>query len=337
MTKPTVIHRKPFLLIAPDYREDFPFRVHTVGYHHSAREGTYHQSRLDRYFCGVLLKGHSSFVVDNRTPFDATQGDMYILHKGESFKVSFDLRPRNTALYVSADGALFEALLEAYGLRGVHVIPGLNCRTEIEAILRLAKEGDGDLHRKAAVLTHTIFRKMAAKLGEVDIRTYSPDVQRIKSFLDSHVESMIRIQVLCDLVSRSPAHVNRMFKREVGLAPYEYHLNRKIELARHLLGYPGLYVKEVAARLSFADPYYFSGLFKQKTGLSPSVYRHRRLAKDTAAVAGGGALETPGEGDLPAQLRLAPAIRPKATRQGSASSKLPSACSKRSTRVPGGS
>lgn len=43
--------------------------------------------------------------------------------------------------------------------------------------------------------------------------------------------------------------------------------------ARRLLGFTPLSVKEIAARLGYADPFHFSRAFKGATGLSPQAYR----------------------------------------------------------------
>jgi AraC-like DNA-binding protein len=68
----------------------------------------------------------------------------------------------------------------------------------------------------------------------------------------------------------SPAHFRREFKRVTGLAPNQYLISVKINRAKELLsGAPGS-VKAAAAELGFEDQYYFSRLFKSKTGVSPS-------------------------------------------------------------------
>jgi AraC-like DNA-binding protein len=36
---------------------------------------------------------------------------------------------------------------------------------------------------------------------------------------------------------------------------------------------PGMKLSEVARNVGFPDPYYFSRLFKQKTGINPSLWR----------------------------------------------------------------
>jgi len=274
MMRKTIINHYP--LFAPDHRGEFPFRIHAVGYYRNdVRQSRRSQYHIERYYCGVVLHGRSFISVNGESYCTFTPGDMYIMHRGKNYDMRFDREPRYTVLYFAADGPLLENLLGAYALRDAHHIGGLDCRNEIGAILKLAQEGDGELHQKAAVITHAILRTIAGALHKSTIKTYSPDVQKIKAYLDNHVESMIRIKTLGELVFKSPAHVNRMFRREVGASPYEYHLNRKIELARQLLSHPGMRVKEVAARLCFADQYYFSGLFKKKTGITPRSYRNK--------------------------------------------------------------
>lgn len=47
--------------------------------------------------------------------------------------------------------------------------------------------------------------------------------------------------------------------------------------AKRLLTYESLSVKEVAFRLGFNDPFYFSNYFKKHTGVSPTAYREQLI------------------------------------------------------------
>jgi len=69
----------------------------------------------------------------------------------------------------------------------------------------------------------------------------------------------------------------RLFKDYTGLSPYQYFLQLKIHRARHLLQEGNLSVKEVAFELGFDNQYYFSRIFKKKTGRSPSDWQRRSL------------------------------------------------------------
>ncbi len=71
-------------------------------------------------------------------------------------------------------------------------------------------------------------------------------------------------------------YVRRAFRRIHGQPPLAYLNGLRIAYARNLLGLygPDLPVREVAAQSGFADPLYFSRLFRKATGRSPRAYAH---------------------------------------------------------------
>lgn len=74
----------------------------------------------------------------------------------------------------------------------------------------------------------------------------------------------------------SSDHFRRRFKKEAGTTPTSYLINLRIEHAKQLLGHretTGLPIKDIALTCGFSNPYYFSRLFKERTGLSPSDFR----------------------------------------------------------------
>ncbi|NDR55729.1 helix-turn-helix domain-containing protein [Aliiruegeria sabulilitoris] len=69
-------------------------------------------------------------------------------------------------------------------------------------------------------------------------------------------------------------YFRRAFKERIGLTPQKYRELKRMEFAANRLG-QGLSVKLVAAELGYADPYFFSRMFKRYLGASPSTYRGR--------------------------------------------------------------
>jgi len=57
------------------------------------------------------------------------------------------------------------------------------------------------------------------------------------------------------------------------MSPIDYFIRLKIHFACQLLTQTDLKIKEIADRIGYDDPYYFSRLFKQVTGQSPKVYK----------------------------------------------------------------
>lgn len=71
----------------------------------------------------------------------------------------------------------------------------------------------------------------------------------------------------------------KVFKNYTGIAPGQYLIQLRIEKAKQLLGISQKSVKEIAYELNFESGFYFSKLFKQKTGLSPQQFRNQTLKK----------------------------------------------------------
>lgn len=83
---------------------------------------------------------------------------------------------------------------------------------------------------------------------------------------------------LGDLASRfaySPSRFIALFKQRTGFPPVEYSLRMRIRAACRLLDASTLGIKEVAGRVGFGDPLYFSRQFRRVMGTCPEEYRGR--------------------------------------------------------------
>ncbi len=110
------------------------------------------------------------------------------------------------------------------------------------------------------------------------LQQYGPDsakeriVQKAKFLLADNVDSHLDIGWLSRSVGLGYSRFRQMFKKYTGVSPYQYFLDLKITRAKELLQTRQHSVKEIAHMLSFDDPYYFSHLFKKKTGHPPSEW-----------------------------------------------------------------
>jgi AraC-like DNA-binding protein len=79
-------------------------------------------------------------------------------------------------------------------------------------------------------------------------------------------------------------YMRRAFKDRIGHTPRQFRELKRMEHAMSLLA-TGHSVKQSAAKSGYADPLYFSRLFKRLIGTSPSLYRssRRRAVPDAGA------------------------------------------------------
>ncbi|TVY02177.1 helix-turn-helix domain-containing protein [Cohnella terricola] len=99
------------------------------------------------------------------------------------------------------------------------------------------------------------------------------DLERAIRYLNDRLDGNATLPEVAAYTGLSKQHLIHLFNQETGFSPIEYYLRMKMQKAGQLLSLTGLSVKEIAAAVGIADPYYFSRLFKKRMGVSPSDYR----------------------------------------------------------------
>lgn len=95
----------------------------------------------------------------------------------------------------------------------------------------------------------------------------------IKEYIDSNFTSKIRLDDLADKFFLSKYYLIRLFKKENGMTPINYMIEKRIDLSQKLLITTNSTVKKISDECGFEDYVYFSKTFKERTGYSPSEYR----------------------------------------------------------------
>lgn len=85
------------------------------------------------------------------------------------------------------------------------------------------------------------------------------------------------LQELAELCNMSQGHLARSFKQATGWQIHKYIAEERIRRAKQLLGQPGLSCEEIAGQLDFRSAAYFSTVFRNKTGKTPTEYRKQLL------------------------------------------------------------
>jgi len=96
----------------------------------------------------------------------------------------------------------------------------------------------------------------------------APVIESAISFIGKNWAQEIDFEAWAKKTGVGYRHFRRLFQEATGLPPYQYQLNLRLNHAKRLLG--SLPVAEVAARVGFTDPLYFSRLFKNKVGVAPT-------------------------------------------------------------------
>ena len=100
-------------------------------------------------------------------------------------------------------------------------------------------------------------------------------VKRAIVYLNVHATQPISRWQLAEAVNISEDYLARVFRKELGLSPWDY-LNRyRIQISVSLLIGTGRTLSEIARDSGFQDQAYFCRVFKKIKGFSPGHIRHR--------------------------------------------------------------
>jgi AraC-like DNA-binding protein len=168
-----------------------------------------------------------------------------VLRGATARRLLFPLEATGAAEALVRDRAQFERFRA-----GVLAVLAELYRHDVEAAPRTAGEGRADSPlAHAAVLAH------------------------IRLFLEENLHRPIALSDAARLTRLTPRYLNRLFSRRFGVPIHAFLVARRMARALSLLKSTDLLAKEVAGRVGYSDPLYFSRCFRRHFGRAPSSLR----------------------------------------------------------------
>lgn len=101
-------------------------------------------------------------------------------------------------------------------------------------------------------------------------------IHAVRFKIHEHWEQNLDFETIAAEQNVSYEWFRKTFKDVMGTSPGQYHLNLKIEKTGQMLRETSLTIAEIATKAGFESEFYFSRIFKKKTGYSPGEYRKRK-------------------------------------------------------------
>ena len=99
------------------------------------------------------------------------------------------------------------------------------------------------------------------------------DVVVMQEWMQAHLHESVTLAQMADVAGMEKFHFARTFRRLTGQAPLAHFQHRRMAKACEWLDTGEEQVNEIAQRLGYSDPHYFSRQFRQVIGMAPSAYR----------------------------------------------------------------
>ncbi|WP_026675453.1 AraC family transcriptional regulator [Alkalihalobacterium bogoriense] len=164
--------------------------------------------------------------------------------------------------------ALFEFQIPKYApLRN-----GETLLRELSQLIALGDEKDPANQLKEQMVFSECMRLL--QLEAITIPTSAEQVtNQLVSFIHAHYQEPIKINDIAKELLFHPDYVTRCMQKTMGITPIQYVNQYRLLQAKRLLASTNKKINSIGKEVGISDGTYFSRLFKQYEGISPTEYR----------------------------------------------------------------
>ena len=256
--------------------DPYPTKGHADGYYFDCNKGR----TLNEYQLLYNPEGEGIFQSTNQKPVRLKPGDMFLLFPGEWHTYHPDPKVGWKSYWIGFRGKNMDDRVRAGFLAPTKPIYHVGYSFTLEALYKRAyeaavEEAAYSQQLMAGIVNHLIGmmyslernRELSKNQQQVDM------ISRARMRIRESLESDITIQQIAEELGVSYSNLRKLFKEHTGLSPATYQQELRLLRAKELLSTTELSIQEIAYRLNFESPDYFSAKFKAKMGLKPSEVR----------------------------------------------------------------
>lgn len=258
--------------------EEYPTHGHADGYYFTLERGRV----LNEYQLLYQPEGEGVFRSDTVGEACLKAGDMFLLFPGEwhSYHPLPDVGWKSH--WIGFKGANMDHRLQAGFLSPRHPIYHVGYSGEIlhlyEEAMRVAQvEAPYVQQTLAGVVNYLVGLMYSLERTNLLSRNHEQVdmINQARLLIRNGLEDALTIQDIARDMGVSYSNFRKLFKEFAGVSPALYQQELRIQRAKELLATTDMSVKQIAYRLRFDSPDYFSSKFKMKTGMKPSDFREQ--------------------------------------------------------------
>lgn len=229
----------------------------------------------DAYYLFYINSG-SLFVTLNNQIYSLTRNDLLVVKKTTQVTLSAS---QSNLYVVEFDGKLapdyMQEIIEP-SKQGRSIVDFSNI---VMFFVRLKELSAYEIMNEAYVSLN-----LEAILVEIYARKYyDTDIENPQNYaiiqalfyIEQNIAKKITLENLADFVGYSVYHFSRLFKKEVGVPPYDYVIKFRLDLAKHMLITTKKPIKDIAKACGYPSEINFYNIFRKNMGTSPNRFRQK--------------------------------------------------------------
>lgn len=264
-------------IFSNDFSRNIDAMIYTCGYENCAPRHSYGPVMRKGYLIHYILSGCGIYKARGKL-FHLKEGDAFLICPDELIYYEADNKSPWSYTWIGLQGVKVKGYFERTSLLDQIVFhygqdDSLRlCHEKMFEADKLSKNRDFIMN---SIMYEYLFL-LAHKFpnNQVSINEKKSNyVEEALNYIESNYCDPITIQDIADHLNINRSYLHRLFKAYTGFSIQTYLLDYRIRQACILLKTTSLSIRIISHSVSYADPLYFSKLFHQKKGLSPSEYR----------------------------------------------------------------
>lgn len=128
-------------------------------------------------------------------------------------------------------------------------------------------------------LLHSLYHRLRNEISMEEVSSVREriDLSRIKRYIYGNLSSKIHTADLARLCNLSESHFYQKFRESIGVSPYQYVIDERIKAASSMISETNKSITEICFTLGFSSQSAFTNVFRKKTGMSPTEFRHKNM------------------------------------------------------------
>jgi AraC-like DNA-binding protein len=256
---------------------DYPYKNHPS--HHNFNWKSWR--RLEEYQVIYITNGQGIFESENFPQAKVKAGTMIILFPNEKHRYKPDSNTGWDEYWVGIKGAIIDNLLSAGYLSPTNPCHYIGFNDGVISLYNLIiektkEERSGYQPFVSGIVLHLIGNcHSIIKQSIVENSEEQVVIDRARLLFRSNIKNSYSPEQAAKELNVGYSWFRKRFKSYTGLSPGQYYLQLKIEKAKDFLTNSNMRIKEISIELNFDSTLYFSKIFKEKTGFTPTDYRSR--------------------------------------------------------------
>lgn len=108
---------------------------------------------------------------------------------------------------------------------------------------------------------------------------FNPITNMLLLYIENHIGLAKSFQEICEQLDIDYKYASNCFKKDIGLGFNKYFTKKKMEFAKGKLETTNLLIQTISEELGYNSSYYFTRMFKNMFGISPTEYRKQSINK----------------------------------------------------------